>query len=439
MRRSLATFLLLSLLCCFAWTDAGAETKKTPKPKKDQPKAPKYDGPEYGMDFIKADFVPTCQWRDVLTKVTGPDILFCKQSVPCEVNGDTITLTIGENKVPVKAGDKHEVVEIPAGDKVLFLGLVYAKGAWHYYNAKLARAVSLPDKFMLYGFDVDNDGEYFAPKRDGIVWPGQKAVVPWRGGKFWFDNKMAQLTHEGEFEILLDPIQGPKEELDALKLINEFRVGAGLHPLVYNAELSDKCRKHSAYIAANGGPEIDTPYQENPGATGATPEGAAVAGSSFYYFSAVAADAIQAHLSHIFYRPLYIRGTVDGMGIGFSGGVFTFNSGDPVEQPQEYRYPIMTPAPGQTIQYLNYGVSGITYIGHDPRPGESGCAFPILLTCDWGEKMELTDAKLFEVRKGKELALQVVLSAPNKPSVPNYFPDNRGVVEIGRASCRERV
>ncbi|MDZ7816514.1 MAG: hypothetical protein U5N86_11125 [Planctomycetota bacterium] len=169
--------------------------------------------------------------------------------------------------------------------------------------------------------------------------------------------------------------------------------------------------------------------RENAGNDGYTPEGASIAAGSIYWYFDKASDAIQAHMGYIFYRNRYVHGNRRTIGIGYDSPVFCFNESNLDNDPPRYEYPIRIPGPGQKIPYIHFSTHSATF-QPDPRPGASGCGFPITLTWDYASNVELKDAKLFLVKGEKEIAQQIASSGPNKPAVPNYYQNNQGMIAI---------
>ncbi|MFA4986337.1 MAG: CAP domain-containing protein [Candidatus Brocadiia bacterium] len=440
MKRSFFLALLALSLAAFFCTSAVAETK-TPAPKKSASPSPKKSGKPTKTpketdpqdDIVRAepypiDYVPQCQWGDVLRPLMEPTIKFIGLDIPVKIVDATIELTLEGAAVPLKYENKPLFADVKVGDKVFKLGITKTEPGWKYFNATLLRVRM--NQFKIFGYDPDCDGDYFRPAKDGIIYPGSKCVLPFTGEKIWNEGFMVEFLNTPDgYQINDEEVKAPKDEKEGWNLINWLRVKAGLHPLELDAQLSGACRAHAGYINQNGGNAIGTPYVEEMGKPGYTPEGAKIASSSFSYYFANMADAVKVVTCSFYYRPFFVRGRTKRIGIGFAEPIAVFNTSLNDSQPIEYRYPIKFPGPEQIVPYTVFNDSAATVLP-DPRPGAQGCGFPASLTFDWGEVSAISEGKMWIVDKdGSEKPIQVQVSAPNKPASPQA-PDNYGIMAV---------
>ncbi len=418
-----ALLLLVSVFCLFVALDAGAEKKKTPPP------GPADDDLIHA-DPVVMDYMPVAQWKDPLRKAMGGVLIFCGLEIPYTGDEKKIEVSHGAVKKAFKAEDGPSFFPFTQDGKNHTIGLAFTGGAWKFWNATLLKLRL--NKVFVFSFDLNCDGEYFVPEADGLIYPDSQAVLPYSGQKFWYDDKMITIMKDPDgYNMDYDTIKYPKEEVEALKHINWFRVRAGLHPLLIDEKVSAACRAHAAYVAKNGGGNIDTPYVENQGKDGYTDEGAKIASSSLYYYFGSVKEAVNVMYGHIFYRTYFIRGNLNLIGIGFFDPISVFNNNTAVDKVIEYQYPICIPGPEQTIPYYDYYRSAANAtVMPDPRPGETGCGFAITLSWDFGgNAADVIDAKLFSVAKGKETPEQIAVSSPNKPAT-EYYKDNAGIIAL---------
>ncbi len=378
--------------------------------------------------YEKLPFLPLSQWKDTLLRPIPPTINFCNLTVAFEEKGDSLTLTFGGTTQTFKPSPEPAFFSFSKDGRQYVMGVFHTPEGWKYYNAMLAKMKD--GKRAVYGFDLNCDGIYFVPGIDGLIYPGSHCVVPCPEWSIWMGDSLAKIypAQGGGYEMKLEKMKFPKPEIKALALINDFRVKAGLHPYLLDPELSKACRLHAAYIAANGADQIDTPYQERPGAKGYTQEGARIAPSSLYYYFGDIPTAVHVMLGHIFYRTYFVKANINRMGIGFADPISVYNATKSSDKVYDYRYPILIPGPEQTIPYQSYYKSAAT-VNPDPRPGAAGCGFPVTLTWDWGEKPELVEAKFYFVTRKKEIPEQISASGPNKPATA-FYTDNRNIIAV---------
>ncbi len=283
-------------------------------------------------------------------------------------------------------------------------------------------------------FDMNCDGKWFEPKKDGIMYNEEHFITPLIENQWYFDWRLTKFEFVGEgkkqaLAVSLDPIKCYPEERRAMDILNLFRMQMGLPALPLNEELSTKCRKYAQFISLQGGDMADWDIVMNPkpNHNGYTPECDEMKASMFFCFDG-AVTALDDMIGQFYHRTQFFFPDTTGFGIGADGAVTVFN-GEKMRDPEyiKWNYPILVPAPEQTIRYYEYYGK---YGGEtpDPRPAGAGGSFPI--TIQWGsmpEKLTVSSYKLYMVEGKKEVEVPSHCFWPGRPAHPSR-PDNEGQI-----------
>ena len=168
---------------------------------------------------------------------------------------------------------------------------------------------------------------------------------------------------------------------------------------------------------------------QNPaeGMIGFTPECLEMKNSMFFCFDDCIV-AMEDMIGQFYHRTQFFLPTTKEFGIGAYGAVTVFN-GEMTVDPEymKWKYPIVIPAPEQTIRYyVYYGKYG----GEtpDPRPAGGSGTFPITVQWDRGEhNIDVKAFRLLIVKGKKEEEVESYCFWPKRPANPSR-PDNEMMI-----------
>jgi hypothetical protein len=196
-------------------------------------------------------------------------------------------------------------------------------------------------------------------------------------------------------------------------------------PLTLDAELSDGCRRHAAYLARYPDQAASWPeaHEERPDREGFSPEGArAGAAGVIAPGSRGGADAVRSWAATFYHRlPLLDPGLIR-IGFGLEGGVAVLDCGTYVA-PYEGVAHVLYPHDGMTDVPLSFQAE----LPH-PVPGEDESQFGFPVTLQSGrpaQESKATEPTLALAEAAKpDVALPAHVSTPSKPTNPDLAPAN---------------
>ncbi len=430
---TLKTALALAAVLAFVLAlPAGGEKKK-----KNKMRLAKEISKEFPVKEIEFSEPFRCQYREFVNYITLDEFEVYGIKVKA-VRVDDKTLQVSWEGSEPRNIRKTTVVTVSSGEESHPICIYRhpVTGDWAYFSA-VYRQAKLP-KGTISFFDMDCDGKWFEPKVDAVMLGARSAVAPIMPVKWYYDWNLTDLEFTGsgkkmKLKAKLVPIKCYPDERAAMAVLNDFRMEMGLPLLPLDEELSRKCRIYAKFISMNGADMADWSIVQNPkpGHLGYTPECEEMKRSIFFCFDG-AITAMEDLIGQFYHRTQFFFPDTKGFGIGEDGVVSVFN-GEYLrdEEYMKWNYPIMIPAPEQTIRYyVYYGKYG----GEtpDPRPGGASCSFPISLQWE-NASHEIDDvkAKLFYVdkRKKKEVEVSSYCFWPKRPAHPTR-PNNEGQILI---------
>jgi hypothetical protein len=234
-------------------------------------------------------------------------------------------------------------------------------------QAKLGRDV-------VYFFDVDGNGAFGDLGVDAWALPKMPYAMPLEEstiiGTATFSWTVAEDGKEVRYSIVPLPITPAQREI--LIHFNNWRMMNGLPAVTVDADLSDHCAKHCAYMERHG-----FEHTEEEGKDGYTAEGAA-AGLRSCLSEADPKNSVTMFYASFYHRLPLIHPGTRAIGIGTSK---TYSAIDGLTRKEDraWQYPIVVPAPN-TFAHPTHFAPEL------PRPFPEGmvCGFPITLTFDRG-------------------------------------------------------
>ena len=213
------------------------------------------------------------------------------------------------------------------------------------------------------------------------------------------------------------PVEAPAEHRAALSALNAVRTRNGIAPVTHDAALSEGCRLHCLYCAANG-----LAHEEDPERPGYTEAGARAGPRSNVMTGTTLARAAEDAYRTFYHRRAIMQPGTRAVGFGAAHGYVAVDGLSRVE-PRPWRWPVILPAPdtdGQPTAY-NHGESP------HPVPLEPQAGLPITLTWPQGTKIE--DVRASVETAGRGSAVRAHVSWPGHPADAS-IPDNHDTIGV---------
>ncbi len=266
------------------------------------------------------------------------------------------------------------------------------------------------NRLACYFVDLDGDGVFNEKGVDGWALTGMNYLLP-------LEDKVVLELHRVEWSVeekgehvewKAERLELPKEEQKVFRQFNYWRLINGLPPVDYDAELSDWCDQHCAWMERNG-----FKHAAEEGDEEMSKEAAHAGRSSMLSQERPGMSVLMLYASFYHRLPLF-RPSTRSIGIGCSAR-YTAVDGITRREERAWRYPIVVPAPNSALQPTHFA-------RELPRPhpeGMENLGCPITLTFDGGTVTDVS-AKLMVGRK----SVPILVSSPEKPANPKR-PDNR--------------
>lgn len=340
-----------------------------------------------------------CQVQGAWDRPVGEGITLCGQRIAARLDAKGALELDQEGKgvfraVPAKGGQVPVRVKRQQDGKEVSATLTLqiskrADGTWVYRNASALGLMAGGEALLVV--DVDGDGAFNSPGRDGLLWLGQSQAFPLpAASERWCTAKLdltgLSLGPWGEGAALLGRALATTvpEALPVLQDVNRQRALLGLTPRPENPQLSADLQKHCRYLEGTG--KLAHPEDKN--IPGYTPEGHA-AGMRSILGMGTAAEALATVMVATFYhRQDVIRPNTSAFGVGYADRFGGIDGRTDLDKKLPVAWPVLCPAPQQTEVPLAFAPES-----PDPIAGDREAGFPV--TAYFGSaKLKLTAGSL---------------------------------------------
>ncbi|MDZ7816300.1 MAG: hypothetical protein U5N86_09970 [Planctomycetota bacterium] len=424
-----------ALMLAFSFSSA-EEDKKEKDPRKFRPAREKEDTVKLKDEEFKEPL--HCAYLDFVKYGILGSVNICGFDVQIDAMGDEgIKVSWNDQAVEIKSSPK--VIRLERGEedekelyKICFIN--DEKRGWGYFNAVYYEGKFEEGNIRFY--DMNCNGQYLDRKVDAVMYGESDFVSPIMPVVWYYDwnieLKMVDGKRGKEMEVKYNPLMILPDERKAGVVLNEFRMNIGLPAVPLDEELCDKAREYAAFIDLQGADMADWDIVQNPqpGHQGYTPACSEMKRSYFFCFDG-AVTAIGDMFRQFYHRAQFFFPDTKKFAIGAKGAISVFN-GELTRDPDymSWNYPILVPAPEQTISHFSYYGK---YGGEtpDPRPSGGG-SFPISLIFDdvRGKEIKVLEHKLSVVKgRNREEDVGSVCFWPGRPAHPSQ-PDNAGQILI---------
>ncbi|MHC4939090.1 MAG: CAP domain-containing protein [Planctomycetota bacterium] len=281
------------------------------------------------------------------------------------------------------------------------------------------------NKLLCYFVDLDGNGTYDDVGVDGWALSGMNYVLPLEPNvvmelarvEWSVDEKGAHVEWKAE------PIAIRADQKKVFRQFNYWRLINGLPPVDYDPELSKWCDEHCAWMEKNG---FKHAAEEGDGAMS---DGGSHAGRSSMLSQEAPGMSVLMMYASFYHRLPLFRPATRSIGIGCSAK-YTAIDGMTRQQPREWIYPIIVPAP-------NSGMQPTHFPPESPRPYPAsvkspGC--PITLTFDQGEVTEV-----HATLRVKKKLVPILVSSPEYPANRKRADNRMSICLIPREPLRPKT
>jgi hypothetical protein len=252
--------------------------------------------------------------------------------------------------------------------------------------------------------DVDADGHFDALGVDAWFVGGMRSLLPLEKSAVLKRSKIYwRVESDGSLvRFRAEWMEGSREQLEALRQLNGWRLANGLPPVSLGSTLSDACLKHCKYMERYG-----MTHTEREGRQSYSPEGAKAGRHSCIGVVDPETSVLRFYAS-FYHRVPLMHPDTRVVGIAATRH-FSCVDGISGRTPRAWRWPVIVPAPDSAGHPTRFGAE-------HPRPYPDGLqpGFPITLTFPKGK---IADARAtLRLRSAEGRELEVVVSSPEKPA-----------------------
>ena len=206
-------------------------------------------------------------------------------------------------------------------------------------------------------------------------------------------------------------------ELGVKRLVDRYRMAAGLPPVALDAKLSKDCRAHAEYMRLNNGSDAIAglnAHHERPNLPGASADGATCGEAADLFFAVSDLEvAVDGWMATLYHRRPILTPTLGRIGVGYSrladgSYMAALMFVDAKGATTSAKWPVAYPADDQSGVPLEFG-SEVP----NPVPGGARAGYPITIQFPPFDKLIGVRARLMD-ESGKDIGFY--LSDPEHPA-----------------------
>lgn len=342
------------------------------------------------------------------------------ESIPLAGSTFTAAVAGGRLKIAAAAGQppKRHVtsgksIDLKDGDtKVALTFLQSGDDTWNYF-ATSSYAYTI-DGVEILLIDVDADGRFGEMDEDAWTLHGSRVAMPIQESTPLDRHRLlvSEIAPDGtSITATLEPIEGSRQQTDALLALNRLRALHGITPVTLDAKLSKGCTDHAQYLTLNKWTGWTNPHTQSLGPEGATPDGASAAASSVIVFGTPAVGVVDFWLTY-YHRLTLMDPVLESIGV--NAAPTTICVIDTVsarrEGPPVLLDPVCIPADGGTL----CPTGAVTELPNDPVTEMDSRGWPLTVYFG-GREPDVTE---FEA---------VLVELPAKPKKKGKHKDGKPV------------